>query len=104
MTTNSLPEVCFIYRPHVSTGRFVGIIRRGESGVFDTDYAEGDPQLAKEYVREMNAKLGVTEEQLKCMEIGSMFGWTVPGAQLQRPAQEHNLFDTILDDENLADA
>jgi len=26
--------------------------------------------------------LGVTEEQAKCMEVGSMFGWEVPGAQM----------------------
>lgn len=97
-----LPDHCYIYRPKLQSGRYVGIIRRGESGVFDTDYEIDTPDLAKEFVERMNRKLGVTAEMQNCMEIGSMFGWHVPGAQLKQEA--HCVFDRYYDDDNIVDA
>lgn len=99
---NQLPDHCYIYRPRIETGRFVGIIRRGESGVYETDYKLDSPALAKEFVRDMNHKLGVTDEMAQCMEIGSMFGWEVPGAKLKQDV--HCVFDRYYDDDNIVDA
>lgn len=100
MTT--LPDHCYIYRPRMLSGRYVGIIRRGESGVCDTDYDIDCPDIAKEFVQRMNQKLGVTPEMAECMEIGSMFGWHVQGAKLK--PEPHCFFDRFYDDDNLSDA
>ena len=76
-----LPERCF------STLGFTGeliLINRGESGyyhsVWSTESREENEELAELY----NGRLGVTPAQRRAMEVGSMFGWDVPGAD---PAQ-----------------
>ena len=43
-----------------------------------------DEEINKDVVRDLNEALGVSLLEMKCMEIGSMFGWDVPGAQKDR--------------------
>ena len=72
-----LPEHCF------STLGFTGeliLIKRGESGyyhsVWSTDSKEENIELADLY----NERLGVTPAQRQAMEVGSMLGWDLTGA------------------------
>jgi len=68
-----LPERCFA--KHISGGHIV-VLLRGEMGYHDTDAYE----VTGLTVRELNAKLGVTEAQEKAMLCGSIFGFHCPGA------------------------
>ena len=54
------------------------LIRRGESGY----YPAGDIDPTH-----FNTQRGITPAQVAAMEIGSMFGWEVPGAD---PDEKHN--------------
>ena len=71
----------------------VSIIRRGVSGHYPREplpaelqhiKANGDytalHEAGRAYVTEMNKRARVTPEQAQAMEMGSMFGWEVPGA------------------------
>jgi len=65
---DNLPRVC-LTRLH-STSETIAI-KRGESGFYPMgDY---DPDR-------FNKANGVTPAEVMAMEIGSMFGWDVPGA------------------------
>ena len=65
----SLPITCV--SKHVAPDMVV-LITRGLSGY----------SLIKEgtSVEDYNIKRGITNAQVRAMEIGSMFGWNVPGA------------------------
>lgn len=76
MDTN-LPTWC--YTNHPEDGRLVLIVR-GESG-----YREADPHDVADM---LNEQIGVTDEEVQCMTIGSMFGWEVPGAQLKKESDD----------------
>lgn len=76
------PDMCFQFNPAGEPGKYVVAVKRGESGCFKTTYDERDPEKAQALVHLMNRKLGVSAEEVGCMEVGSMFGWNVPGAQL----------------------
>ncbi|MBP3508248.1 DUF4314 domain-containing protein [Oscillibacter sp.] len=78
-----LPEMC--YSVQESTGDLI-VIKRGEAGYYDCTYNTDDKQKNVELADYNNAKLGVTPEQRKAMEIGSLCGWDVPGAD---PANYH---------------
>ena len=85
-----LPPECWAWdvsRPGIS------LIRRGVMGHYPREplppelahlKAKGDyPKLhdaGRAYVAELNRTQGITHEQELAMEIGSMFGWEVPGA------------------------
>ena len=72
-----LPELCF------STLRTTGhliCIKRGETGYSPSDWDTGDKEGNVELADELNEDLGVTPIQRQAMEIGSMAGWDVPGA------------------------
>lgn len=69
----ALPELCYSVLPSDDS---VIIIKRGEQGYYPTDYPEGSDK----FVDEFNARMGVTKAQRLAMEIGSMMGWSVPGA------------------------
>ncbi len=72
-----LPEMCF------STLRTTGdliCIKRGETGYYPSDWNTGDKKRNVELANDLNEQLGVTMQQRKAMEAGSMFGWNVPGA------------------------
>ena len=72
-----LPELCFSTLR--STGQLI-CIERGESGYYPSDWDTGDKERNVELVDELNGNLGVTPAQRQAMEIGSMAGWAVPGA------------------------
>lgn len=76
----SLPDMCFVFLRDGKPGKFIAIIKNGETGYYPTSYEEKNAEAAKEMVKVMNDKLGVTDLQAECMENGSLFGWGTPGA------------------------
>lgn len=79
----NLPEMCFTLIESNPPGKYVGAIKRGEMGYFATTYDVEDLEKARGLVEHLNTnKLGVTPAEVEAMQIGSMMGWDVPGAQL----------------------
>ena len=76
-----LPELC--YSVHESTGELI-VIKRGECGYYPTDYNTSDKERNVELADRLNEKLGVDMWQRQAMEVGSICGWTVPGADPAR--------------------
>ena len=74
---DGLPEMCFSTLP--STGQLI-CIKRGESGCYPSEWDTGDKMKNVDLADDLNEKLGVTHAQRQAMEIGSMAGWDVPGA------------------------
>ena len=74
-----LPELCFTTLP--STGELI-CIKRGELGYYPSSWNTDDKQRNEELANYNNERLGVTVEQRKAMEAGSMGGWDCPGADL----------------------
>lgn len=80
---SKLPEYC--YSQLNTTGEVIKICS-GMSGFYRQEqfmYIKRELQHGvsrKDLVNKLNIKLGVTPEQKEAMEIGSMFGWEVPGA------------------------
>ena len=72
-----LPELCFSTLR--TTGQLI-CIKRGESGYYPSDWDTGDKERNVELADELNENLGVTPAQRQAMEIGSLAGWAVPGA------------------------
>ena len=77
MRRNELPETCFSILP--SSGQLI-IIRCGERGYYPSEWDTGDKERNVELADELNEHLGVTPIQRQAMEVGSMAGWDVPGA------------------------
>lgn len=69
---HGLPERCYS-----QVNEQCIIIARGVSGYYATNYPDG---YTDEIIDAMNARLGVNPAQRLAMEIGSMAGWHVPGA------------------------
>jgi len=73
-----LPPMCFVRNDE--TGLNV-VILRGQSGYLPiattrpTSTADADA---------LNGQFGITKAQVAAMKVGSMFGWTVPGANPER--------------------
>lgn len=74
---SSLPEQCYGVLPN--TGEFI-IVKKGESGYYQTDISMGSKEENRALADEYNGKLGVSKAQAAAMLVGSMFGWQVPGA------------------------
>ena len=72
-----LPELCFTTLP--STGELI-CIKRGELGYYPSSWNTDDKQRNEELADYNNERLGVTVEQRKAMEAGSMCGGDFPGA------------------------
>ena len=72
-----LPELCF--STLASTGDLI-IIKRGETGYYPSTWNTSDRAENKRLADYNNDQLGVTPAQRRDMEIGSMAGWDVPGA------------------------
>lgn len=73
----SLPERC--YSILTETGEPI-ILVKGEYGYYRSDVQCVSKEDAREFVKECNAALGVSRAQESAMQVGSMFGWDVPGA------------------------
>ena len=85
-----LPELC--YSVHESTAELI-VIKRGECGNHQTDYSTEDKERNVELADYNNERLGVTAIQRRAMEIGSICGWDVPGAdpaKYMAPLQRQN--------------
>lgn len=76
-TLAKLPEMCAIR--NAATGDPI-MIKRGELGYYPITSPNFD-------VDGFNQRRGITRAQVRAMEIGSMFGWDVPGV-------EHELLST----------
>ena len=72
-----LPEMCFSTLK--TTGELI-CIKRGESGYYPSTWSSTNKEENVEKADQLNEELGVTPEQRQAMEIGSMAGWNVPGA------------------------
>ena len=72
-----LPELCWSILP--GEGKLI-CIKRGETGYYPSDWDTGDKEQNVELANQLNEQLGVTMWQRKAMEVGSMCGWDVPGA------------------------
>lgn len=79
-----MSDFCYVVVPGAQPGKRIGIVKRGESGYWLTDFdrAEHSEQLVESAVTAMNSKRGISPEQSEAMLIGSMFGWDVPGARI----------------------
>ena len=72
-----LPELCF--STLLTSGDLI-CIKRGETGYLPSEWDTGDKERNVELADQLNEQLGVTMWQRKAMEVGSMCGWDVPGA------------------------
>ena len=73
MDDRGLPSWCFV--KHYTAGTLTVVTR---------DVMGHDPffgySIPMENMNEANKMIGVTTEQGEAMQIGSMFGWHIPGA------------------------
>lgn len=90
-----LPELCFSTLH--TTGDLI-CIKRGETGYYPSKWDTGDKERNVELADELNENLGVTPIQRQAMEVGSMAGWDVPGADPKRYEghQEQNVGEMTL--------
>lgn len=72
-----LPELCYGV---LNTTNELIIIKRGETGYYPTNYVPAeDYETAEKWCDIFNEQLGITKFQRQAMEMGSMFGWDIPG-------------------------
>lgn len=74
-----LPPVAYSVAPG---GAGLIAIRKGVKGYEEVSRRPGKGESWDELANRMNASLGVTELQVEAMLTGSMFGWHVPGADV----------------------
>ena len=55
-------------------------IKRGECGYYPSEWDTDDKEKNVELADQLNEQLGVNMWQRQAMEVGSMCGWDVPGA------------------------
>ncbi len=85
-TARNIPVCCYVKIAGAEPGQRIGIIKRGESGYYRTDFDHRsmDDDFVKAFVDDANKRLGVTSAQATAMQIGSMMGWDVPGADASK--------------------
>lgn len=72
-----LPAACYSL---LRSTKEIVIIKRGETGYYQTGIHAKSRAEGLEIVDEHNEKLGVSKAQAAALEAGSMFGWNVPAA------------------------
>lgn len=82
-----LPELC--YSVHEGTGELI-VIQRGEVGYYRTDYSTEEKEQNVELADRLNEKLGVDMWQRQAMEVGSICGWDVPGADPAKYLEDYD--------------
>lgn len=98
----SLPEFC--YSVDLIDGKII-VIKNGENGYYlysnhiMVEYQKEIINKTKEerekFIDEINEKIGVSKAQRSAMEIGSMFGWGVPGVNIDN-YNEDGSWDVLL--------
>lgn len=68
---HGLPSHCYT---ELASNHVPVVLRFGEQGYYPIVLPEGAN------IKDLNTAIGVSNQQKKAMEVGSMFGWTVPGA------------------------
>jgi hypothetical protein len=68
-----LPDLCYVHIPGKPVGQHIGIVKRGEEGYYPA------PGMTLAAADRKNEVMGVTHAQREAMQVGSMFGWNVPG-------------------------
>ena len=72
-----LPEMCYSV---LNTTNEIIVVKRGETGYYPTGWEPAkDRSAAEEWCDLLNERLEITKAQRKAMEVGSMFGFDVPG-------------------------
>ena len=75
-----MAERCYVY---VATENMIGIVVREEMGYYPYVKPRVAGEEARKAVDELNADIGVSKAEAMAMQIGSMFGWHVPGARVE---------------------
>ena len=77
---NELPETCLATLPGM--GDLI-ILKRGETGYYRSDWGTDDKVENQEIADSHNRRRGITPAQVEAMQVGSMCGFDVPGANPQ---------------------
>lgn len=88
---NELPETCLSTLP--GTGDLI-ILKRGETGYYRSEWDTGDKTQNKNIADWHNQRSGITPAQVMAMQVGSMYGFDVPGADPQRYFNEARRIDS----------
>ena len=72
-----LPDMCY---PTLPSGGPLILLKRGESGYFQTDWNQNDLEKNRRLADYFNQKRGISKAQEEAMSVGSLFGWDKPGA------------------------
>lgn len=86
-----LPETCFSTLP--GEGKLI-ILKRGEKGYYPSDWETGSEKENKLIADTHNRRCGLNPAQVMAMQVGSMFGFDVPGANPQSYLDEARLVGT----------
>jgi hypothetical protein len=85
---HKIPDVCYSTLP--STGDLI-LIKKGEEGYYPVDYSTDNLDINRRIANDKNMGLGVTRAQEEACLVGSMAGWTVPGAKPWKYDRDGNL-------------
>ena len=77
---NELTDTCFATLP--GTGDLI-ILKRGETGYYRSDWNTSDADENRSIAEIHNQRRGITPAQVEAMQVGSMFGFHVPGSDPQ---------------------
>ncbi len=98
-----LPEYCF---SSDNVTRKLIRIKAGESGFYPA-HTHPEVKIAARHLENiddladrLNAEMGVTKAQREAMEIGSMWGWEVPGANPNAYNEDGSFKKEFLSDRN----
>jgi len=80
-----MENFCYIVVPGQPPSTAIGAVEFGESGYYATTYNHCQTvEECRALVDHINASLGISSEVELAMLIGSMRGWSVPGAEAAR--------------------
>ena len=85
-TTTTYPDIAVCINP--TDGSLI-LVKRGEVGFWEAPQFNGDRALADKF----NDRRGVTPAMRESMQMGSCFGWHVPGAD---PAKAETIYRAAL--------
>ena len=89
---NELPEVCFSVLPGM--GNLI-ILKRDETGYYPSEWDTGNKAENAQIADLHNEAAGINPAQVGAMQIGSMCGFHVPGANPQEFFDKAKLIETV---------